>query len=144
MILHQFPPMLSPLDPDMIFQDSLKMEASFRVSMEVWFLRNKKLVVTSLHGKIFILALAIRLHFSVPASGRKHAESNQEIVHKACEMKHSIKTCYENKKMQLRKWAWSSHNSLLFPSQALAKHEIIIINNTGGGGRGGTAFRIYP
>lgn len=34
--------------------------------------------------KIFILALALRLHFSVHASGRKHAESNQEIVHKAC------------------------------------------------------------
>lgn len=70
--------------PEIIFQYRLKMKEIFRVSSKSKLCEPKKLVVTSLYEKIFILALALRLHFSVHASGRKHAESNQEIVHKAC------------------------------------------------------------
>lgn len=66
------------------FSGQTKNGGNFQSSSQVWILWNRKLVVTSLYKKIFILALALRLHFSVHASGRKHAESNQEIVHKAC------------------------------------------------------------
>lgn len=60
------------------------MEESFRVPNESEFHETESWLLHHSMKKIFILALALRLHFSVHASGRKHTESNQEIVHKAC------------------------------------------------------------